>query len=350
MNKVVALLVGTLMASALYADGVAPRKLYAKKCEISLSSEEQDALGERALTNFPVLVKFSAAIPKFKYADFKEADGHDLAFGLEDGTVLPYEIDTWDPTGVSIVWVKVPELVAGTKILAYYGGVRNETNIPKDVWAGYHAVWHLNPGAVGTDSADNGFDLTVAEGASADYAGPFGSTGVAMTNALSVLASKANTVGSSFTMSGWIRCTSSCSTTARIVSKLDAWNSAKGWALQYNYGHTSIGLLCNGVKNGVAISNSESNWNHFSYAAIWGSSRLDANGGSKTATDGVWIQYDNSPLGLLGANQMGEEFRLRRGKADALYTKIEYQTMADANFLEYSPVSSTGTGLTLIVR
>ena len=343
-------LISMIVSLASSAESAELRKLYAKTVEISLSSAASADVGDAALTNFPVLVRLSPGISGFSYSDFKETDGHDLAFGSDDGTELPYEIDTWNPQGESLVWVKVPELVADTKITCYYGGARNEGNSPTGVWSGYHAVWHLNPGAVGLDSAGNGFDLTVVEGSSADYAGPFGSTGVALTNALKVLASKANTVDSTFTVSGWYRCTAACAKTARVVSKLDAWNSAKGYGLQYNQGHTSIVLLCNGVKKSVSHANSESNWNHISYAAKWGASRLDANGGSATATEGVWISYDNSPLLLLGADQIGEEFRLRRGMAEALYTKMEYQTMADADFLAYQRARNTAQGLVIYCR
>lgn len=343
-------LIPMMVSLACAAESVELRKLYARKVEMSLSAAARADIGDAALANFPVLVHLSSGIPGFSYSDFKETDGHDLAFGSDDGTELPYEIDTWNPQGESLVWVKVPELVADTKITCYYGGARNEGNSPADVWTGYYAVWHFNPGAVGLDSAGNDFDLTVVEGSSADYAGPFGSMGVSLTNALSVLAAKANTVGSTFTVSGWYRCTAACTKTARVVSKLDAWNSAKGYGLQYNHGHSGTVLLCNGSKGSVTHKNSESNWNHLSYAAKWGSSRLDANGGTATATDNVWITYDDSPLRLLGENQMGEEFRIRRGMAEALYTKMEYQTMVNADFLAYQRVRNTAQGLVIYCR
>lgn len=75
--------------------------------------------GSTALTDFPVLVKLSEATG-FQYAK-AAAGGADLRFALADGTLLSHEIDTWDPSGVSTVWVKVPTLDATTEIKAHYG-------------------------------------------------------------------------------------------------------------------------------------------------------------------------------------------------------------------------------------
>ena len=71
---------------------------------IANSAAARADIGDAALANFPVLVHLSSGIPGFSYSDFREADGHDLAFGSDDGTELPYEIDTWNPQGVSLVW------------------------------------------------------------------------------------------------------------------------------------------------------------------------------------------------------------------------------------------------------
>ena len=102
--------------------------------------------GSSTLTDFPVLVKLSAATG-FQYAK-AAADGADLRFALEDGTLLSHEIDTWDANGTSCVWVKIPSFSAATKIKAYYGcsGIPPAVSAG-DVWSnGYVGVWHLNEG------------------------------------------------------------------------------------------------------------------------------------------------------------------------------------------------------------
>lgn len=57
---------------------------------------------------------------------------------------MAYDIDTWDLTGESLVWVRVPRLPPeGTDILLYCGSAG--TLKASDVWTPhYAAVWHLN--------------------------------------------------------------------------------------------------------------------------------------------------------------------------------------------------------------
>lgn len=107
------------------------------------------------LTNFPALVLLGNNIEGFAYSQFADAArGGDLRF--LDGDLareLSYEIDEWDPSGLSLVWVKVPE-IAGPKnsIWAYWGNPA-ATNPPPcttngDTWsADYGAVWHLAEGS-----------------------------------------------------------------------------------------------------------------------------------------------------------------------------------------------------------
>ena len=119
---------------------------FAKKVPISVSESGQTALGEKTAANVPVLVRLSKAIDGFKYSDLA-ADGSDLAFGVADETgltVYPHEIETWDPTGTSLVWVKVPTLAAATSFGMYYGnGVKTGVR-STDAWSDYVGVWHLD--------------------------------------------------------------------------------------------------------------------------------------------------------------------------------------------------------------
>lgn len=102
-----------------------------------------------ALTDFPVLVKVSTnGIPGFLYSDCLKPDGGDLRFADSEGNVLTCEVDTWDPDGESLIWVKVPSLVSNTVITAYYGNLFAPVIDPKAVWSnGYLGVWHLNESA-----------------------------------------------------------------------------------------------------------------------------------------------------------------------------------------------------------
>ena len=99
--------------------------------------------GSSTLTDFPVLVRLSAARNKFAYAKCA-ANGADLRFADADGNLLSHEIDTWDPTGESLVWVKVPSFDETAVVTVYYGCANPPAVDPADVWSnGYVGVWHL---------------------------------------------------------------------------------------------------------------------------------------------------------------------------------------------------------------
>ena len=104
-----------------------------------------------ALQDFPVLVRLSEGSPSgFSYADCKKPGGSDLRFADANGNLLASEVDTWNPAGESLVWVKVPSLTADTKIMAYYGWDFAPVVDSSAVWTGngYVGVWHLNESAL----------------------------------------------------------------------------------------------------------------------------------------------------------------------------------------------------------
>ena len=102
-----------------------------------------------ALTNFPALVVLGAHIPGFDYADFLSEDGSDLRMLSSDGvTQLNYEIEDWNPGGLSHVWVQVPRLTNGCSVIAHWGDPSAADPLPCTTngaaWAnGFIGVWHL---------------------------------------------------------------------------------------------------------------------------------------------------------------------------------------------------------------
>ena len=105
-----------------------------------------------ALTNFPLLVRISEAqLPGFKY-DAENTASDNLAFVAENGTALDYDVDTWNTSGESTIWVKIPELpTTGTTITMCWSLKEGEAapvyNNPTNVWSDYAAVLHMNGGA-----------------------------------------------------------------------------------------------------------------------------------------------------------------------------------------------------------
>ena len=115
-----------------------------------------------ALTNFPTLIVLGPHLPGFRYGDFLSAPRDDLRFLSSDQSAeLPYEIESWNPGGLSLVWVRVPS-VAGTNdsVWAMWGRsgcVRPAYTTNGAVWAdGFAGVWHLNAtnGTVVSDSVN----------------------------------------------------------------------------------------------------------------------------------------------------------------------------------------------------
>ena len=126
-----ALVVGLAMSAA------AAPKYYAKLTASGYS-------GASTLTNFPVLVRISGAkISGFSYSQCA-ANGADISFVAADGTTLVHEIDTWNPEGESLVWVKLPELATNTTFKIGWGSGESSSVTASDTWPGYLFVWHLD--------------------------------------------------------------------------------------------------------------------------------------------------------------------------------------------------------------
>ena len=132
---------------------------FRRQIQIDNSASSED------FSDFAILVQLDAS--NFDYSK-AQSDGADLRFtDAADSQMLSYEIEDWDPSGTSIVWVRIPQLNAGTNnsINLYYG---NSAAAPGeasgDVWGSeYDAVWHLNDTA-GTsgepieESTNNNYD------------------------------------------------------------------------------------------------------------------------------------------------------------------------------------------------
>lgn len=73
--------------------------------------------------------------------------GQDLRFvDADDDTVLPHEIERWNPDGTSVAWVQIPEYEADDFIYMYWGNadVPGGAN-PAALWTpGFAGVWHLD--------------------------------------------------------------------------------------------------------------------------------------------------------------------------------------------------------------
>jgi len=120
------------------------------------------AAGKPALSGFPVLVRIQNGSPSgFSYDDLQsKSTGADIAFVDMDGNGLPFEIDTWDPSGESLIWVKLPTMQNGTEFVMCWGSdTAGKTVCGDNPFAGYYGVWHMNE-ANAKDSSANHLDGT----------------------------------------------------------------------------------------------------------------------------------------------------------------------------------------------
>ena len=114
-------------------------KGYAKSFTFSVCGYK----GAAALEDFQLLVRIKEGDGGFSYADLQSDDGRDIRFSLPDDTLLEHEIDTFDPTGTSCFWVKVPELTNGLELKMHWGKADDYKLNAKEVFAGYVGVYHL---------------------------------------------------------------------------------------------------------------------------------------------------------------------------------------------------------------
>ena len=128
----------SLFASLLFA---APA-LAEFTCELSFLQAPATAL-----TNFPVLVRLAENAPiGFSYANCP--NGGCIWFTDAENNDIPFEVDTWNTSGESLVWVSVPSLSSAASITMHWNAAGAPSGLPasSQVWslAGYIGVWHMN--------------------------------------------------------------------------------------------------------------------------------------------------------------------------------------------------------------
>jgi hypothetical protein len=108
------------------------------------------------LTNFPALVVLDTN--KVDYSQF-QANGQDLRFVDANGDELAYEVESWNTTSNSSIWVKVPTMTAGGTITAYWGN--DSAPLPSYTTNGatwsesYLGVWHMASTSLADSTSNN---------------------------------------------------------------------------------------------------------------------------------------------------------------------------------------------------
>lgn len=179
-----------------------------RKLTFDNSSQTED------LSEFPVLVKLDNS--KVNYSKTQNS-GEDIRFIDQDKSLLSHEIELWNESGESWVWVKVRQIDASSNtdfIWMYYGNASaSDGQDAQNVWDVNHVgVWHLNEGGTGTrfDSTSYGNNGTTGgyDGNEAIIGKISGADNLDGINEyINVGSSASLDLGTSFTVSAWIKAT-----------------------------------------------------------------------------------------------------------------------------------------------
>lgn len=382
------ILVVLSLAFAATADATLPRPQSAEFAKGAVLTVDGYA-GQSMLENFPVLVRIAerdetagTGIGGFFYRDVKNAAATDLAdidIGFTDmqGNGLAYEIDTWDAFGESLVWVRLPEMTNGTQFAMFWGsGSSGKAMNAENPWsADYAGVWHLGEAGAGGTSANSTANGSALDGANTPTTlGVAGKVGGG--RQISDSSDAKNKIGGIyvdgsqdctkfngvFTISGWFWHKNQDYYYDHLFYKRDASGSTNGCiAIEMRNAKDALDLRGgnngNDDANSVSVSTLKNTWSYLvfvfdgSSASVYQDGALIGGAGSHfskaTDNDMYWV-FGNDTDGYNGAEGdrswkgVIDEVRLRGVATSDDWQKAEYDSMANAAFLEYGAAQLTG--------
>jgi len=200
------------------------------------------------LSNFIVPVRVSEDLMQGFYYD--EASPTNLVFVDKLGNLLSYDVDTWDTSGESVVWVKLVTLpMAGMPVTMYWNlkeGQIPPENTSTDVWSDYVGVWHMSEPNAGTATVRDASGHKDGTGHKSSYvaAGIFGkargrhetpnTSGYAHGPAVAVqeYTDLDEFSNGAFTISGWVMLRSTTTGWAYLFARKNG-DTTTGWAAQF---------------------------------------------------------------------------------------------------------------------
>ena len=381
-----------------------PAEVFRNSMEITVSG----ITGGYEYTNFQMPVRISEDKAKGLVYDELGKDGTALAFVGEDGSLLAYDVDTWNVSGESVVWVNLPTAKNGTKFTMYWNirdGQIAPGPKPEKVWADYVGVWHFNEtitsataaATASKDATGNGLDALPTRGThSTDLrsqmtstSGVFGNARVNSTgsytggNRLVLDGSDDLALGGAFVFSGWIRVDGHISgNSARIISRKQDWNTAGGWEVAiFGSGDNTKRLAVSGNnaasrKDPLVSSTRLDQLGDFAFITVcYNGTTLWVDGLNKDTPNGTVQYYTNSanapsdgnglPIVFGSSSGTGsqlplhgcyDEFRLRKGVVETdrnkfyARTKAEYAAATSDGFLSRGLVERDGKLVNYWVR
>ncbi|MGN0841861.1 MAG: LamG-like jellyroll fold domain-containing protein [Kiritimatiellia bacterium] len=365
---------------AAFGDIVSPARLGDFRFKVPITVTKTVAYTEAGV---PVPVRLAENNPGgFSYAD---CDPTQMRFGDENYAPIPFEVDTWNPQGESLVWVKVP-LAEGTKINLVYNGTATVANDPSAVWGDYTGVWHFETldesvkvtnaqGTYPNSTAAEGIDGNVSTYSVPGEPGRFGncfrvndSTGYKEGNFNNggVWVNDAGTAspvdgGENFTISGWFKHGNFQYFYDHFFYKREKSNNSgtlnNAFAIESN---SSSGNNANPYPRGSSVTGSAvtlsnnllDTWGYITFAYEGTTCHVYENGvlrGDVTITkcidnDSPLVFGDNSNVTAGGGdaawNGWIDEVRFAKGTKSAEFIAAEYAAMTTDGLLEYGAVET----------
>ena len=274
------------------------------------------------LTDVPVLIVLNSG--NIDYA-LTNDDGSDLRFFASDGTALAYEIEQWNESGDSSVWVRVPQIAGSSStdhIWMYYGNASATAPNVGQVWSSdYVGVWHLNEDVAGTGNSDVYQDSTGGGHDGTDHVSSIGQDGqvthgqqLGSNDWIEIDHDASLDLRDSMTISFWINPSSDSGTFNRVVEK-GLWGYNSSYYFGGGNGTNDLTFYLNGQEVIDTVDNvlTVGVWQH---AAVSYTSNGDGTGTARMYLDGVEIATGNYSN---GGPVTGNSSRLAIGHDDASY-------------------------------
>ena len=326
--------------------------------------------GNSTLISFPVLVDLHQGLTtsggetaNFSYGSFLSSTGGDLRFFDSSGRQLPYEIETWDVTGHSRVWINVGELEGNATVVIAAWGNAQDAYTPAyasdgSTWSNdFHGAWHFTE-LVANNFPDSTYlshhGLAVGD-ATASTAGIVGSAVALDGNADWVdFGENAGRAGNVFTASLWAKWGSGAAPTAnnRILSNRGTSGTGPdGWQMFISNNDKNLygrGAGSSNVNRPATSSWASGNWHHLAIVYNELSAEIFADGTSMgTGTIGSVIdgtahlflgRNGNNPNNYF--NGLIDEARIATTARSADWIKAVYDNQkASSAFVTYGKVS-----------
>ena len=272
---------------------------WARRVRIEINNSDQAT----TFTDQPVLVVLNSSV--VNYADFK-ADGTDMRFiASDDTTELDFEVETWNASSTSEIWVKIPSITAsvdtGYFYLYYKNNSATDAQNKTGVWTNYWSVWHLNEDPAG--SAPQYLDSTTAARNGTKVASPtrvVGPIGYAAGlnaggDAIDINSDLSAALGASSTMSFWMRSTQ--------VGNNTMWQAPGITGVEQSGGGNDIffGWIDGGGRIGITAGNGANTKSNFVVNnGAWRHVTINRNSGSGAVRffiNGVFNSNANSETG-----------------------------------------------------